>query len=152
MLKQPKRNMNKLRFDTEHRYLPRETKASVRTLADNTRGGDANLLLLGGNTVTSDVSGGSNDPGPDPTPEPTPTPTDPDDPDDPTDKPSDPATPPASGGGSGSGGKDEQDPEGDLADTGTGTPVGLIAGLAAALAAVGGGLVWWKRRRTADQE
>lgn len=148
--KQPKRNMNKLRFDTEHRYLPRETKASVRTMADNTKDGDANLLLLGGNTVTSDVSGDDTpDPDPDPTPEPTPTPT-PTDPDDPTDKPSDPATPPASGGGSG--GKDEQDPEGDLADTGTGTPVGLIAGLAAALAAVGGGLVWWKRRRTADQE
>jgi LPXTG-motif cell wall-anchored protein len=39
------------------------------------------------------------------------------------------------------------DPDGDLADTGTGTPVGLIAGIAAALAVAVGALTWWMRRR-----
>ncbi|NUK02115.1 LPXTG cell wall anchor domain-containing protein [Streptomyces lunaelactis] len=142
--KQPKRNMTKPRFDTEHRYLPRETKSSVRTLTDNAKDGEKNLLLLGGNTVSSDLSGGDTS---DPKPTPTPTPTKPGEP---TDKPTDPTTPPATGGSSGgTGGKN---PQGDLADTGSSTPVGMIAGLAAALAAIGGGLVWWKRRRTADQE
>jgi LPXTG-motif cell wall-anchored protein len=143
--KQPKRNMTKVRFDTEHRYLPRETKSSVRTLTDNAKDGEKNLLLLGGNTVSSDLSGGGDTP--DPTPTPTPTPTKPGEP---TDKPTDPTTPPATGGSSG--GTGGNDPEGDLADTGSSTPVGLFAGLAAALAAIGGSLVWWKRRRTADQE
>ncbi|MGW7469740.1 LAETG motif-containing sortase-dependent surface protein [Streptomyces xantholiticus] len=58
---------------------------------------------------------------------------------------------PATGGGS-CGQNPPKDPGGDLADTGSGTPVRLIAGIAAALVALGGGLLWGKRRRTAGQE
>ncbi|MGW8380292.1 hypothetical protein [Streptomyces sp. ODS28] len=168
--KQPKRNMNSLRFKAEHRYLPRETQTSVRTLTDNTKDDDANLLLLGGNTAQKDTGGGGDDGGGDggddnggdPKPTPTPTPSAPDDQptdgpsDKPTDKPTDhpgkpDPTPPATGSPQpaphGPGGP--EDPGGDLADTGSHAPVGLISAIAATLAAAGGGLVWWKRRRTA---
>ncbi|MFD4142959.1 hypothetical protein [Streptomyces sp. NPDC058572] len=144
--KQPKRNMPKARFDAEHRYLPRQTRTSVQTLTDNAKD-DAGLLLLGGNTNATDTSDGGGRPDPTPT-----------DPGKPSDKPTDPGKPdptpthqPDPGGVTG-GNEGGKDPDGDLADTGSDTPVGLIASLAAALAAVGGGLVWWKRRHAGTRE
>ncbi|MFD9601084.1 LPXTG cell wall anchor domain-containing protein [Streptomyces sp. NPDC059970] len=144
--KQPKRDITKTRFTAEHRYLPRQTRTSVKTLTDNAKDNDSNLLLLGGNTTSTDIGGGGDGPGPDPTP------TKPGEPTGkPTDKPTTPgpahSTPPATGGHSG--GQNDPDPGGGLAHTGSDTPIGLIAGIAAALAALGGGLIWWKRRRTA---
>ncbi|WP_328399367.1 LPXTG cell wall anchor domain-containing protein [Streptomyces sp. NBC_00390] len=63
----------------------------------------------------------------------------------------DPASPTGPGRVTG-GNEGGKDPDGDLADTGSDTPVGLIASLATALAAVGGGLVWWKRRHAGTRE
>ncbi|WP_244258277.1 LPXTG cell wall anchor domain-containing protein [Streptomyces sp. Tu 2975] len=147
--KQPKRNISKTEFTTGHSNLPRQTQTSVKTLTDNAKDDDGNVLLLGGNTTSTDTGGGGDEPGPDPTPTPTPA-----EPGGPTDRPTtpgpDPSTPPATGGSTG--GQNDPDPDGDLADTGSDTPIGLIAGIAAALAALGGGLIWWKRRRTAVQE
>ncbi|WP_181764145.1 hypothetical protein [Streptomyces albidus (ex Kaewkla and Franco 2022)] len=145
--KQPKRNMNKVRFSAEHRHLPKQTRTSVQTLTDNTKDREQNLLLLGGNTVNTDTGGGGDDGGgggdePDPTPTPTPTPTD-----KPTGGPTSPAPDPSSPGGGDKPKPPAKDPHGDLADTGSDIPVGLIASVAAALAAAGATLVWWTRRR-----
>ncbi|MER6046702.1 hypothetical protein ABT168_04400 [Streptomyces sp. NPDC001793] len=140
--KSPKHDMAKDRFQAEHRYLPRQTQTSVKTMTDNTDADGA--LLLGGNTDATDTSGGDK-----PGPTPTPTPTTPGKPshDPTTPAPSTPpSTPPTTTGGS-SGGQNPKDPGGDLAHTGFDTPVGLITGIAAALTAAGGGLVWWMRRR-----
>ncbi|MFJ4843039.1 LPXTG cell wall anchor domain-containing protein [Streptomyces sp. NPDC088746] len=145
--KQPKRNISGTRFTAEHPHLPVQTQTSVKTLTDNARDDDGNVLLLGGNTESTDVGGGGDEPGPDPTPSPS-------GPGKPTDKPTTPgpapSTPPATGGGTGGG----SDPGrgGDLAHTGSDIPVGLITGIAAALMALGGGLVLWKRRRTVAQD
>ncbi|WP_369360018.1 hypothetical protein [Streptomyces sp. cg2] len=140
--KSPKHDMAKGRFQAEHRYLPRQTQTSVKTMTDNTDADGA--LLLGGNTDATDTSGGDK-----PGPTPTPTPTTPGKPshDPTTPAPSTPpSTPPTTTGGS-SGGQNPKDPGGDLAHTGFDTPIGLITGIAAALTAAGGGLVWWMRRR-----
>ncbi|WP_405776986.1 hypothetical protein [Streptomyces sp. NBC_00859] len=134
MSKQPKHNVSKAAFTGGHRYLPRQTQTSVKTLADNTD--MAGHLLLGANTAGDDTGGSS-------TPTPTPTPTH-------TGKPtpapthsggagSTPAPPPATPAPS--------EPGGDLAHTGNDSPIGLIVGIAAVLAVAGGALVWWTRRR-----
>ncbi|GGT82348.1 MULTISPECIES: LPXTG cell wall anchor domain-containing protein [Streptomyces] len=144
--KSPKRNIPKVRFDLENRDLDNTTRNSLRS--DDASYRDTDTLYLGGNTPTGD-----DDTNPTPTPTPTPTPSDRPS-DTPTTPAPDPTTPPTGGGSGGSGGGQNppKDPGGDLADTGSSTPVGLIAALAAALAALGGGLLWWKRRRTAGQE
>ncbi|MFJ6571215.1 hypothetical protein ACIQNU_27755 [Streptomyces sp. NPDC091292] len=134
--KQPKRNISGTRFTAEHRYLPRQTKTAVKTLTDNAE--TAGLLVLGGNTDSTDTDDGG---GTKPTPTPTPTPTNPG-----TPTPTAPATPaptPPSGGHE----PPAKDPNGDLAHTGSDTPFALITGVAAALAAAGATLVWWIRRR-----
>ncbi|MFJ9420185.1 LPXTG cell wall anchor domain-containing protein [Streptomyces sp. NPDC101227] len=142
--KAPKRNITRLRFRAQNRYLPRQTDTSVRAVTDDIeRDG---LLLLGGN------SNGKNDGGTDtPNPQPTPSGTGKPDPTDPPSTPDpDPTTP-----GPGDTGKPTppaKDPSGDLAETGSETPIGLISGIAAALAAAGGALVWWMRRRNSVQE
>ncbi|MEU9113269.1 hypothetical protein AB0D04_16170 [Streptomyces sp. NPDC048483] len=147
--KQPKRNMGPVRFRVEHRDLPKQTHTSVKTLTDNAKSNDGNLLLLGGNTATNDGStGGGGGGGDKPTPTPKPTPTD-----KPTGHPSTPAPDPSTpGGGDHSGPPATKDPDGDLAHTGSDTPIGLISGIAAAVVAAGAGLVcWMRRRKTADQ-
>ncbi|WP_329118725.1 LAETG motif-containing sortase-dependent surface protein [Streptomyces sp. NBC_01353] len=135
--KAPKRNVSRVEFTTEHRHLPRTTKTSTQAMTDDAESDDT--LFLGGNTKHT----GGGDGGTDPKPTPTPT----DDPK-PTDQPSTPAPSTSTPGGpKPTGGA--QDPHGDLADTGSSAPTGLIAGLAALLVALGGGLVWWLKRRKA---
>ncbi|MGW7431511.1 hypothetical protein ACWGIN_18445 [Streptomyces sp. NPDC054861] len=136
--KAPKRNVTPIRFQARHKHLPRTTRTSLATMTDDAESEET--LFLGGNTAAKASGGG----GEDPTPTPTPTPSDPGTP---TEEPSAPAPSTPGTGGTAA----PQDPDGDLADTGSGAPVGLIAGLAAALAAVGGALVWWRRRAT-DRE
>ncbi|MER7625330.1 hypothetical protein [Streptomyces sp. NPDC126503] len=148
--KQPKSNMNPVRFRTEHRYKPRTTRFAVGQMTDDAD--KDGYVMLGGNTAGK--SGGGEEPTPTPTPtdKPTPTPTDkpaptatPTPTDKPTDAPSTPApsTPPPGGATT----PPVKGPGGDLADTGSDTPVGLITGAAAALAAAGTALLWWMRRR-----
>lgn len=141
--KQPKRNMDPVRFRAEHPYKPRTAQFAVGQVTDDAD--KDGFVMLGGNTA-GNVPGDAEDP----TPTPTPTPTD-----KPTDKPTDtPSTPAPSGT---PGGNDDRptpparDPEGDLAHTGSDTPIGLFIGIAAVLAAAGGGLMWWMRRRRAGQ-
>ncbi|MFE1954855.1 hypothetical protein ACFW9D_30800 [Streptomyces sp. NPDC059524] len=135
--KQPKRNVTGLRFRTEHRYKPRQTRNSLQTVARDPQ--DKDLLLLGGNTAAKSTGGGDGG-GTDPTPTPTTAPTD----HSPAPAPSDPSasTPPAADPT-----RAPQDPDGDLADTGSDTPIALIATLAAVLAAAGAALTWWYRRK-----
>ncbi|MEU7034824.1 hypothetical protein ABZ958_14210 [Streptomyces sp. NPDC046237] len=140
--KQPKRNVTQAEFRLQNRHLPRQTKTSVKALTDDTE--RERLLLLGGNSngQKDDDSGSTPSPGP----------TDPTDPPNPTDPPSTPApdpTTPGPGDGTTAPPANKPDPDGGLADTGSGTPVGLITGIAAAIVALGGGLVWWMRRRKA---
>ncbi|WP_254705808.1 LPXTG cell wall anchor domain-containing protein [Streptomyces vilmorinianum] len=135
--KAPKRNLDPVRFRTEHRYKPRTAEFAVGQMTEDAD--KDGFVMLGGNTSGKSTGGD--------VPTPTPTPTD-----EPTDKPTDsPSTPtpstPPSGGNDGKPTPPAKDPDGDLADTGSDTPVGLIAGIAAALAAAGAALMWWKRRR-----
>ena len=138
--KQPKQNVGKVQFTAQHRYLPRQTRTSVKTLTDNTD--TTGQLLLGANTAADDTGTST------PTPTPTPTPTH-------TGKPT--PTPTHSGGGGGSTPAPApttpapNDPGGDLAHTGNDAPIGLISGIAGVLAVAGGVLVWWMRRRRAAQ-
>ncbi|QYX79911.1 hypothetical protein [Streptomyces akebiae] len=135
--KQPKRNITRTQFNVENRDLDHTTVNSRKS--DDTSYRDTDTLYLGGGKVTG--SGGGDTPEPPPTQDPDPTP---------TDKPTDPGKPdptPSQDPGPGDTGDKPKPPGGDLADTGSNTPVGLFAALAAALAAVGGGLVWWMRRR-----
>ncbi|WP_330460316.1 hypothetical protein OIB37_27670 [Streptomyces sp. NBC_00820] len=145
--KAPKRNIPKVTFTTQHRYLPRQTRTSVKTLTDDAK--DDGLDLLGGNTNATDTgTGGGNPPKPSPTPtpshKPTQTPTG-----KPTGVPSQTSSPlpTASAGTSGNpvpptgGGNDG----GGLADTGT--QVSIVAGLAVLLLGSGATLMWLKRRR-----
>jgi LPXTG-motif cell wall-anchored protein len=139
----PKRNINRPRFIAEHRYLPRTTTTSVKTMTDDAETDDT--LYLGGNTNgKASGGGGGTDPTPTPTDEPTGQPSTPPASHAPQPTPSTPAgsgnTPSAKG------------PDGELADTGSNTPIGLIAGIAAALMAAGTGLVWLGRRRKAAEE
>ncbi|WP_427919909.1 hypothetical protein [Streptomyces sp. cg40] len=137
--KQPKQNVSKVSFTAQHRYLPRQTETSVKTVTDNTD--TTGQLLLGANTAADDTGTST------PTPTPTPTPTH-------TGKPT--PTPTHSGGGGGGSTPAPApttpapgEPGGDLAHTGNDTPVGLISGIAGVLAVAGGALVWWMRRRRA---
>ncbi|MEE4422492.1 LAETG motif-containing sortase-dependent surface protein [Streptomyces bugieae] len=147
--KSPKRNITRLRFQAQHRNLPRTTQTSVHTMTDDAENQDT--LFLGGNTAAKATGDGSGD-----KPTPTPTPTH-------TGKPGEPSTPPATHtpdpgtstpptGDGGASRPPTNGPGGDLAHTGSDTPVGLIAGTAAALVAAGGGLMWWMRRRKAAPE
>ncbi|WP_255293114.1 hypothetical protein [Streptomyces niveus] len=136
MSKAPKKNVSAEQFRSEHRYLPRTKDTSVKAMTnDAERDG---TLFLGGNTA------GEN---PGSKPDPTPSPTKPADPGD--GEPSSPAPDPSSAGGEPSDPVTGKEPDGDLADTGSGTPVGLISAIAVAIVALGGALVWWMRRRKA---
>ncbi|MFD4318697.1 LPXTG cell wall anchor domain-containing protein [Streptomyces sp. NPDC058548] len=142
--KQPKSNMNPVRFRAEQRYKPRTVGFAVDTIADDPN--KDGYLMFGGNSAGQSETG---TPSPTPTPtgtasptatpsptgtgKPTPTPTDPG----PTATQSPGATTPPG----------PKDPDGDLADTGSSTPVGLIVGIAAVAIGAGGALVWWRRRR-----
>ena len=136
--KQPKRNITRTQFNVENRDLDNTTVNSRKS--DDTSYRDTDTLYFGGGKVTD--SGGGDTPKPPPTQDPDPTPSD-----DPTDDPGKPDPTPSQDPTPGAPGTTPKPPGGDLADTGSNTPVGLFAVLAAALAAVGGGLVWWMRRR-----
>ncbi|MFD6276567.1 hypothetical protein ACFWFI_13495 [Streptomyces sp. NPDC060209] len=140
--KQPKRNLDPVRFRAEHPYKPRTAQFAVGQMTDDADK-DGNVML-GGNTA-GQSTGGDEDPTPAPTPtdKPTEKPTD-----KPTGTPSSSATP---GGNDGRHTPPAEDPDGNLAGTGSDTPVGLITAIAAALAAAGGALTWWMRRRRAQQ-
>lgn len=140
--KQPKSNMNPVRFRAEQRYKPRTVGYAVDTIADDPN--KEGYLMFGGNSAGHSESG---TPGPTPTdtgtPTPSPTPTV-------TGKPTPTPTAPAPTASQSPGATTPpgpKDPDGDLADTGSSTPVGLIVGIAAAAIAAGGALVWWRRRR-----
>lgn len=141
--KQPKRNITRTQFNVENRDLDNTTVNSRKS--DDTSYRDTDTLYFGGGKVTDSGGGGDTPEPPTPTPTPTPTPSDGTGKPDPTpsDSPTDGADKPTPG----TPGDEPKPPGGDLADTGSDTPVGLFAALAAALAAVGGGLVWWMRRR-----
>ncbi|MEU9011323.1 hypothetical protein AB0D12_16385 [Streptomyces sp. NPDC048479] len=134
--KQPKRNMNPVRFRTEHPYKPRTAQFAVGQMTDEAD--KDGYVMLGGNTAGKSAGGD------DPTPTPTPT-------DKPTDKPSTPVPSTSPGGNDDKPTPPAKDPDGDLAHTGSDTPIGLITAIAAALAAAGGALMWWMRRRKAEQ-
>ncbi|WP_241845493.1 LPXTG cell wall anchor domain-containing protein [Streptomyces sp. CB02261] len=144
--KQPRSNMNPVRFRTEQRYKPRTVGYAVDTIADEPH--KAGYPMFGGNSA-GHSEGGTPAPTPPPStaPAPTPTPTGTGKPD-PTPTPS---APPTSQAPAPTAPPGPQDPDGDLADTGSDTPVGLIVGIAVAAIAAGGALVWW-RRRTVDTE
>ncbi|MFF5972841.1 LAETG motif-containing sortase-dependent surface protein [Streptomyces sp. NPDC012769] len=128
--RQPKKNISKVRFDTENRTLDTTTRTSMQS--DDTSYRDTDILYIGGDS-SGDTGGGTPTPTPRPTtPKPTGKPT-------PTAEPSQSHTPAPS--------ESPRRPGGDLADTGSDTPVGTIAGVAAAVIAAGAGLVWWMRRR-----
>jgi hypothetical protein len=108
---QPKRNMNPVRFRTEHPYKPRTAQFAVGQMTDDAD--KDGYVMLGGNTAGKSTGGDDL----------TPTPTD-----KPTDKPTDiPSTPVPS---TSPGGNDDKptapakNPDGDLADTGSDTPTG----------------------------
>ncbi|WP_086804634.1 hypothetical protein [Streptomyces caniscabiei] len=136
--KQPKRNITRAQFNVENRDLDNTTVNSRKS--DDTSYRDTDTLYFGGGKVTD--YGGGDTPKPPPTQDPDPTPSD-----DPGDDPGKPDPTPSQDPTPGAPGTTPKPPGGDLADTGSNTPVGLFAALAAALAAVGGGLVWWMRRR-----
>ncbi|MDN0196948.1 LPXTG cell wall anchor domain-containing protein [Streptomyces sp. S.PNR 29] len=140
--KAPRRNISRVQFDLENPRLDSTTKTSVRA---ETSYRDTETSYQGGNGSGRTDNGGGGGTGP--TPQPTPTG---------TGKPTDPASPsatpspaPSTSAPTPAPTPRPKDPDGDLADTGSGTPVGLIAGIAAALAVAGGSLVWWMRRRKA---
>lgn len=145
--RQPKRNIPKAQFTTQNRDLDNTVVNSRKS--DDASYRDLDTVYLGAGPADG---GSGEDPGGDPKPTPTPTPSDTERPTDPPSSPApDPSTPGDDGTPTPPGNK--PDPDGDLADTGSGTPVGLFVGLAAALATAGGTLMWWmRRRRTAVQE
>ncbi|MFD9288623.1 hypothetical protein ACFWBV_10005 [Streptomyces sp. NPDC060030] len=140
--KQPKRNLDPVRFKAEHPYKPRTAQFAVGQMTDDADQ-DGNVML-GGNTA-GESTGGDEDPAPTPTPTDKPT-------DEPTDKPTGTPSPSTTPGGKdGKPTPPAQNPDGNLAGTGSDTPVGLITAIAAVLAAAGGALTWWMRRRRVRQ-
>ncbi|MCX5230702.1 LPXTG cell wall anchor domain-containing protein [Streptomyces sp. NBC_00233] len=141
--KQPKSNMNPVRFRTEQRCEPRTVGYAVDTIADDP---NKNYLPFGGNSAGRCETGM---PGPTPTPTGTASPTATPSPTGngkPTPTPSDPG--PTAGQWPGATAPPgPKDPDGGLADTGSSTPVGLLAGIAAVAIGAGGALVRWRRRR-----
>ncbi|WP_306323774.1 MULTISPECIES: hypothetical protein [unclassified Streptomyces] len=140
--KQPKRNMNGLRFQVEHRYAPRTAKIAVDAMTDDAD--KDGFVMLGGNTA-GESTGTPPPTGPRPTPAPTR-----------SAKPAPPAehtpTPapstPAPGHDQPSAPSGKHDGNGGLANTGT--QIGLVSALAAALLAAGLILARVKRRRDAQ--
>ncbi|MFF9841249.1 LAETG motif-containing sortase-dependent surface protein [Streptomyces sp. NPDC013740] len=137
--KAPKRNVTRAQFTAEHRHLPRTTKTSAKAMTDDAETEDT--LFLGGNTKNAAGGGGGTHPTPTPSPTDGPKPTDQPS----TPAPSSPAPTTSTPAPRPTG--DPAHPGGDLAHTGSSAPTGLITGLAALLVAVGGALVWWRKRR-----
>lgn len=142
--KQPKRNMDTVRFRAEHPYKPRTAQFAVGQMTDDAD--QDGYVMLGGNTAGKTSSDDDATPTPTPTDDPGDKPTD-----KPTDTPSTPAPSTSPGGNDDNPTPPAKDPDGDLADTGSDTPIGLITAIAAAVAAAGGALMWWVRRRKAEQ-
>ncbi|WP_438486026.1 hypothetical protein [Streptomyces sp. S186] len=134
--KSPKRNITSAQFGLQYRTLDTTTKTSLRS--DDTSYRDTDELYIGGNAAGA--TGGGDQPTPTPTPSHTGEPS-------PTHHPGSPPPNPTHNGGTHPSPPATKDPNGDLAHTGSDIPIGLITGMAAALVALGGGLVWWMRRR-----
>ncbi|MFJ8111865.1 hypothetical protein [Streptomyces sp. NPDC096132] len=140
LTKQPQQKVSKAQFQSEKPNLPSVTKGSRNEALGYQATG---TTVMGGDN--SGRSGGGT-PGPTPSGSPTGEPTG-----TPTGTPPSTQTPgpaPSGNGGHGTTPAGSGDQGGSMADTGT--QVMVVAGIAAALLAVGGALVWIRRRRSVN--